>query len=450
MIGPALFNQTIVVYLMYLDGARGVVRADAAPAGACGVRAVGEHPRAADTVGIKVERTRYRALLIAGAIAGVGGAFYTVVSVSSFGKEMTAGAGFIALAAVIFGKWDPVRAALAALLFGFASNLEGALSIVGAPGAQPVHAHAPVRRDDPGGRRSRRTLAGPGRRRRAVHQGVTCSVTEVDWDALRAVATEAMAKAYVPYSKFPVGAAALVDDGRVVVGCNVENASYGVTLCAECSLVSALVMSGRRAAGRVHVRRRARQRAHAVRPVPPAAVGARRRPACCVETVSGIRPMTEVLPDAFGPADLTERAAGAVMSESFDAVDVIVAKRDGRRLTDAQIDWVVDAYTRGASRTSRCRPSTMAILLNGMDRAEIARWTAAMIASGERMSFARPEPPDRRQALDRRRGRQDHAAARAARRGVRRRGAAAVRPRARATPAARSTSSSRSPAGAPR
>lgn len=132
VLGPALFNQTIVIYVMYvlvpvvwfaLMRTRWGLR----------VRAVGEHPTAADTVGIKVERTRYRALMIAGAITGMGGAFYTVVSVSSFGKEMTAGAGFIALAAVIFGKWDPIRAALAALLFGFASNLEGALSIVGAP-----------------------------------------------------------------------------------------------------------------------------------------------------------------------------------------------------------------------------------------------------------------------------------------------------------------------------
>ncbi|HVL61741.1 MAG TPA: cytidine deaminase, partial [Microbacterium sp.] len=66
----------------------------------------------------------------------------------------------------------------------------------------------------------------------------------IDWESLRERAREAMAKAYVPYSEFPVGAAAIVDDGRVVSGCNVENASYGVTLCAECSLVSALVMSG--------------------------------------------------------------------------------------------------------------------------------------------------------------------------------------------------------------
>ena len=73
---------------------------------------------------------------------------------------------------------------------------------------------------------------------------------------------------------------------------------------------------------------------------------------------------------------------------SFDAVDVIVAKRDGHRLSDAQIDWVVDAYTRGEVADEQMSALTMAILLNGMDRAEIARWTAAMIASGERLDFS--------------------------------------------------------------
>ncbi|CAB4875941.1 MAG: cytidine deaminase [Actinobacteria bacterium] len=67
---------------------------------------------------------------------------------------------------------------------------------------------------------------------------------DIDWKLLRAEATDVMKKAYVPYSKFPVGVAALVSDGRVVTGCNVENASYGLTLCAECGLVSQLVQSG--------------------------------------------------------------------------------------------------------------------------------------------------------------------------------------------------------------
>ncbi|GEA83377.1 cytidine deaminase [Cellulomonas sp. A375-1] len=133
---------------------------------------------------------------------------------------------------------------------------------------------------------------------------------QVDWDALRAVATEAMAKAYVPYSTFPVGAAAIVDDGRVVSGCNVENASYGVTLCAECSLVSALVMSG---GGRLVAFTCVDGHGNVLMPC-----GRCRQllwehggAGLVLETVSGIRPMTEVLPDAFGPDDLTERAAGA-------------------------------------------------------------------------------------------------------------------------------------------
>ncbi|MDR6866265.1 simple sugar transport system permease protein [Microbacterium resistens] len=132
VLGPILFRQTIVVYLMYvvvflvwwgMYRTRWGLR----------LRAVGEHPQAADTVGIKVQRTRYLNLLLAGAIAGLGGAFYTLVSVPSFNREMTAGAGFIALAAVIFGKWDPLKATFAALLFGFASNLQGVLSVIGSP-----------------------------------------------------------------------------------------------------------------------------------------------------------------------------------------------------------------------------------------------------------------------------------------------------------------------------
>lgn len=67
---------------------------------------------------------------------------------------------------------------------------------------------------------------------------------QIDWQLLRNEALEAMKKAYVPYSKFPVGVAALVDDGRVITGCNVENASYGLTLCAECGLVSSLIATG--------------------------------------------------------------------------------------------------------------------------------------------------------------------------------------------------------------
>jgi cytidine deaminase len=132
-------------------------------------------------------------------------------------------------------------------------------------------------------------------------------VSDIDWEALRTAAREAMRRAYAPYSDFPVGAAALVDDGRVVTGCNVENASYGVGLCAECSLVGALYGPG--ATGR--------PRLVAVAVVggdgePLMPCGRCRQllwehggPDMLLETVRGVRPLAEVLPDAFGPDDLT-------------------------------------------------------------------------------------------------------------------------------------------------
>ena len=132
LIGPVFFRQTAIVYLLYIAVAL-VTWSLYRTRWGLRVRAVGEHPMAADTVGIKVNRTRYRTILIAGAVAGMGGAFYTLVSVPQFNREMTGGAGYIALAAVIFGKWDPIRATLAALLFGFASNLQGVLSVIGSP-----------------------------------------------------------------------------------------------------------------------------------------------------------------------------------------------------------------------------------------------------------------------------------------------------------------------------
>ncbi|WP_292831313.1 ABC transporter permease [Microbacterium sp.] len=132
VIGPVLFNQTFIVYLMFFTVAVvawGLYRTR----WGLRLRAVGEHPQAADTVGIKVNATRFWNVSLAGAIAGIGGAYFTLVSVPQFGKEMTAGLGFIALAAVIFGRWDPIRATLAALLFGFATNLQNLLTILKTP-----------------------------------------------------------------------------------------------------------------------------------------------------------------------------------------------------------------------------------------------------------------------------------------------------------------------------
>lgn len=128
-------------------------------------------------------------------------------------------------------------------------------------------------------------------------------MAEIDWIQLHEAAIEAMKKAYVPYSHFKVGAAALVDDGRIITGCNVENASYGVGLCAECGLVSTLFLTG---GGKLVAfdcvdgggdvlmpcgRCRQLLFEHAA-------------PGMVLNTVSGLRSIDQVLPDAFGPADL--------------------------------------------------------------------------------------------------------------------------------------------------
>ncbi|MEY4367229.1 MAG: hypothetical protein RLZ28_644 [Actinomycetota bacterium] len=130
VLGPVFFSQTPIVYLMYVAVA-GVWFALYKTRWGLRLRAVGEYPKAADTVGIKVYATRYRSVMIGGALAGLGGAFFTIGQSLAFGKEMTNGAGYIALAALIFGRWNPVYAALAGLLFGFAQNLQYSLSTVG-------------------------------------------------------------------------------------------------------------------------------------------------------------------------------------------------------------------------------------------------------------------------------------------------------------------------------
>jgi simple sugar transport system permease protein len=132
VIGPALFDVNIIVYITYglivvvdvgLYRTRWGLRS----------RAVGEHPRAADTVGIKVRRTRYRNVVIGGLIAGLAGAILTIGGSGQFNSNISSGKGFIALAAVIFGRWNPRGAIGAALLFGFADQLQTTLTIVGTP-----------------------------------------------------------------------------------------------------------------------------------------------------------------------------------------------------------------------------------------------------------------------------------------------------------------------------
>jgi simple sugar transport system permease protein len=132
IIGPVFFNQTAIVYLMYVALAVVYIALFKTKWG-LRVRAVGEYPKAADTVGIDVFRTRYTSVLIGGALAGLGGSFFTLGEVGAFGQNMTNGAGYIALAALIFGRWNPLLAACAALLFGFAENLQYGLAIIGSP-----------------------------------------------------------------------------------------------------------------------------------------------------------------------------------------------------------------------------------------------------------------------------------------------------------------------------
>jgi len=137
-------------------------------------------------------------------------------------------------------------------------------------------------------------------------------MTDIDWDLLHAVANDAASHAYVPYSKFPVGAAALVDDGRVISGCNVENASYGLTLCAECGLVSTLHASG---GGRLVAFSCVDGHGTILMPC-----GRCRQllyehsaPGMLLQTVSGIKTIDEVIPDAFGPRQLEDYAASPLV-----------------------------------------------------------------------------------------------------------------------------------------
>lgn len=129
------------------------------------------------------------------------------------------------------------------------------------------------------------------------------NAAQIDWPAIRAAAVAALDHAYVPYSNFPVGAAALTDTGRIVSGCNIENASYGVTLCAECAMVGDLHMGG---GGKLVAFVCVNGKQETIMPC-----GRCRQllyehstEGMLLDTVSGIRTIDEVLPDAFGPRDL--------------------------------------------------------------------------------------------------------------------------------------------------
>jgi simple sugar transport system permease protein len=142
ILGPVLFDQNVFVYLaavlvvmvnIGLFRTRWGLR----------VRSVGEHPQAAETVGINVMRTRYQNVILGGVIAGVGGATFTIGSVGQFSAGMTDGLGYVALAAMIFGRWRPFGALGAALLFGFAVSVQSFVAVLDAAIPSPFLSMAP-------------------------------------------------------------------------------------------------------------------------------------------------------------------------------------------------------------------------------------------------------------------------------------------------------------------
>lgn len=137
----------------------------------------------------------------------------------------------------------------------------------------------------------------------------TSTPTGIDWAALHEAALAALEHAYAPYSNYPVGAAALVDDGRLITGANVENASYGLTLCAECSLVSALHMGG---GGRLVAFVCVNGAGDVIMPCGRCRQLLYEHSAegMVCDTVSGLRTIDQVIPDAFGPRDLQTAASG--------------------------------------------------------------------------------------------------------------------------------------------
>ncbi|OIH83556.1 cytidine deaminase [Arthrobacter sp. UCD-GKA] len=128
-------------------------------------------------------------------------------------------------------------------------------------------------------------------------------VTEETWETLRLAAVAAMERAYAPYSKFKVGAAALTEGGRIVSGCNVENAAYGVTLCAECNMVGELFATG---GGKLHAFYCVDSSGAALMPCGRCRqlLSEHRGSEMVLMTPRGIQTMEQVLPDAFGPHNL--------------------------------------------------------------------------------------------------------------------------------------------------
>ena len=274
------------------------------------VRATGEHPEAVDTVGIRVRAMRWSAVLAGGVFAGLGGSFFTLASTGL----------------VLQGVHRRQRLHRTGRAdHGPLASRPGHRDVPvlrlrdpdGLPAADPEHPDAEPAPADPALRRHHHRRRGACRagpaacgRRHTVREVTPPEritqpeMTQADWDVLRARAREMTSLAYAPYSDFQVGAAAVVDDGRIVTGCNVENASYGVGLCAECGLVSALCASG---GGRLVAFACVDKHGQVLMPC-----GRCRQllwehagSDCLIDTPAGIVAMREVLPQAFGPDDLS-------------------------------------------------------------------------------------------------------------------------------------------------
>ena len=313
------------------------------------IRSVGEHPEAADTVGISVRGIRWSAVLAGGVLAGPGWLLLhpgldRVVQQGVHRRQRLHRAG-----RVDHGSLAPRAGGLDGTVLRLRHPDGLPAADAEHPDAEPVPADLAVRRDDHrrrgtggpgqgagGGRHpvreeladehcvglSRSALRGHGaprislvrhvshRRKACRHETLLHSreappvtASPIDWEGLRKIARAITKRAYAPYSKFPVGAAAVVDDGRIIVGCNVENAAYGVTLCAECGLVSALYAGG---GGRLVAFTCSNALGERLMPC-----GRCRQllwehggPSLLIDTPKGIRRMEEMLPLAFGPDDL--------------------------------------------------------------------------------------------------------------------------------------------------
>ena len=248
IVGPLLFDTTLIVYFAYVL----IIVLDVAlfrTRWGLRTRAVGEHPKAADTVGHQrlPHPLPQRRLRRPGRRAGRRRAHHRLDR--AVPEERLQRAGLHRAGRADLRSLEPAgrdrRGAVLRLRRGAAEPALHPADAGHHPDVLPGHDAVP--RDGRRGGRPGRQGARAGGRRRALRQGLTDRWTigvTIDWEALRDKAIEAMRAAYAPYSNFPVGVAGLVDDGRIVSGCNVENASYGVTLCAECGLVSDLVRTG--------------------------------------------------------------------------------------------------------------------------------------------------------------------------------------------------------------